>query len=470
MINGRNVSNSTHYNKLRQSKAKTTKTPPSHHHNNNRNQNHTERERSVGRRRDRTEARSKVRSARCDRQTGAREIDRRGAIVGLELARLSGASKPNPKPRANQTHGGAATARRHSSLRDLRRSSSSSSRRCSSLARRRRLQIGLTVSAAPVLNLKLYLIRCFCLLVSDSVCVGLAFRGHDESQGSSDKGNFLELVQFLGDHNESINEVLQKAPKNCKLTHPDVQKDIVNAIARETSKAIIKDLDNGFFSILVDESRDISVKEQMDLVLRYVNKEGIIIERFLGIVHIASTTALSLKHAIECLLCEHNLSLSNLRGQGYDGASNMQGDINGLKTLILKENKSAFYVHYFAHQLQLTLVAVAKNHINIAEFFYVVSNLVTVVEGSCKRRDALRDTQFAKIKEDLENGVRRSGQGLNQETNLKRPSDTRWGSYYGTILSLILMFSTVVDVLEIIEEDGLSDQKVEARSIMSDGR
>ena len=30
------------------------------------------------------------------------------------------------------------------------------------------------------------------------LCRGLAFRGHDESQGSSDKGNFLELVQFLG--------------------------------------------------------------------------------------------------------------------------------------------------------------------------------------------------------------------------------------------------------------------------------
>ena len=71
--------------------------------------------------------------------------------------------------------------------------------------------------------------------------------------------------------------------------------------------------------------------------------------------------------------------MSNLHGQGYDGTSNMQDDINGLKTLVLKENKSAFYVHCFAHQLQLTLVAVAKNHINIAEFFYVVSNLVTVV-------------------------------------------------------------------------------------------
>ena len=55
---------------------------------------------------------------------------------------------------------------------------------------------------------------------------------------------------------------------------------------------------------------------------------------------------------------------------------------------------------------------------------------------------------------------------MNQETNLKRSSDTCWGSYYKTILNLILMFFTVVDVFEIIEEDGLYDQKVEARSIM----
>ena len=71
-----------------------------------------------------------------------------------------------------------------------------------------------------------------------------------------------------------------------------------------------------------------------------------------------------------------------------------------------------------------------------------------------------------KIKEELENVVHRSGKGLNQETNLKRPSDTRWGSYYGTILNMILMFFAIVDVLKIIEKDGLSDQKVEARSIM----
>ena len=141
----------------------------------------------------------------------------------------------------------------------------------------------------------------------------------------------------------------KKLWKNCKLTHHEIQKDIVNAVARETSKAIIKDLGNGFFSILVNESHDILVKEQMALILHYVIKKWIIIEWFLGIVHVASTVALSLKYAVESLLCEHNLSLSRLHGQSYDGVNNMQSDINGLKTLILKENMSEFYVHCFAH-------------------------------------------------------------------------------------------------------------------------
>jgi hypothetical protein len=47
----------------------------------------------------------------------------------------------------------------------------------------------------------------------------------------------------------------------------------------------------------------------------------------------------------------------------------MRGELNGLKTLILNENSSAYYIHCFTHQLQLTLVVVATNHIQIAIFF-----------------------------------------------------------------------------------------------------
>ena len=48
-----------------------------------------------------------------------------------------------------------------------------------------------------------------------------------------------------------------------KLTALEIQKDIVRAIASETLNAIIRDLGNAIFSILVDESRDLSGKEQM---------------------------------------------------------------------------------------------------------------------------------------------------------------------------------------------------------------
>ncbi|XP_077219112.1 uncharacterized protein LOC143853280 [Tasmannia lanceolata] len=150
-----------------------------------------------------------------------------------------------------------------------------------------------------------------------------------------------------------------------------------------------------------------------------------------------------------------------LRGQGYDGASNMQGEFNGLKALILKENEYAYYVHCFAHQLQLALVGVAKKNMNISDLFFLVTNVVNVVGGSCKRHDILQEIQLAKIKEALENGELSNGQGLNQETTLKRAGDTRWSSHYRTLVSLEYMFCSILDVLDLIVKDMKlsSDQK-----------
>ena len=134
---------------------------------------------------------------------------------------------------------------------------------------------------------------------------------------------------------------------------------------------------------------------------------------------------LSLKTTIDGLFSKHGLSMSKLCGQGYDGASNMQEEFNGLKTLILKENECAFYVHCFSHQLQLALVIVAKNHIQIASLLSVVTNVVNVVGASSKRRDILHDKQFVVVSESLKHDKLSSGQGLNQEITLKRACDTR---------------------------------------------
>ena len=227
---------------------------------------------------------------------------------------------------------------------------------------------------------------------------GLSFRDHDESRDSSNRGSFRELLQFLADHNEDISKViLSNASGNQQMVSPMVQKDLVNAAAKETTKAIIEELNNDVFGILVDETRDISKKEQMAIVLRFIDKEGKIKERFIGITHVKDTCSSTLKEGIDLVLSEHGLSISRIRGQGYDGASNMQGEFNDLKTLIMRESSSAYFVHCFARQLQLTLVAVAKNHTEIACSFNWVAMLVNVVGGSNKRQDVLKEKQAKKL-------------------------------------------------------------------------
>ncbi|KAH7690019.1 P-loop containing nucleoside triphosphate hydrolase protein [Dioscorea alata] len=279
---------------------------------------------------------------------------------------------------------------------------------------------------------------------------------------------FLHSCIFLlNTMKPSIVFVLKNAPSNLKLTAHDIQNDIISDAAHETTKAIINELGDDLFVILVDESRDVSNKEQMALVLRYMNNRGCIVECFLAIVHVSDTTALSLKEAIESMFSKHELSLSRLRGQGYDGASNMHGEFNGLKSLILKENEFAFYIYCFAHQLQLTLVEVAKNEDSIASLFQNVGCLLNVVGASCKRYDILRKIQAYIVIEALKNDELASGKCLNQEISLKCVGDTRWGLHYGTLLNLIILFPSMIDVLENVGENGLnSEQRVEAQFLL----
>jgi hypothetical protein len=139
--------------------------------------------------------------------------------------------------------------------------------------------------------------------------------------------------------------------------------------------------------------------------------------------------------------------MTRIRGQGYDGASNMKGDIKGLKTLIMQESHCAYYIHCFAHQLQLVLVAVDKGNTDYKTFFDQVFILLNIVGVSCKRHGMLQNARLENVKKSPECGELESGSGLNQELGLPRPSDTRWGLHYKTICSIITMYSSIHDVL-----------------------
>ncbi|XP_042466250.1 zinc finger MYM-type protein 1-like [Zingiber officinale] len=170
----------------------------------------------------------------------------------------------------------------------------------------------------------------------------------------------------------------------------------------ETTNAILANLGDRWFTLLLDEARDCSMKEQMTFVIKYVNKHGEVIERFMAIVHVATTTTACLKEAIDSLFAKYGLSMARLRGQGYDGASNMSREFNDLKSLIIKENPYTRYVHCFAHQLQLMVVAIAQANQYVYDFMWIFGSIVNTSASSCKRVDKLRQLEHDKKVELLE--------------------------------------------------------------------
>ena len=120
---------------------------------------------------------------------------------------------------------------------------------------------------------------------------GCALRGRDESVMSKNRGNLIEMISLMTKLNVEINDiVLEKAPGNAKYTSPMIQKDILHILATKVREKICEEVGNAKFCILVDEAKDASNKEQMTIVLRFVDVQGFLQERFFEILHVKDTT------------------------------------------------------------------------------------------------------------------------------------------------------------------------------------
>ncbi|QHN84741.1 Zinc finger MYM-type protein [Arachis hypogaea] len=248
-----------------------------------------------------------------------------------------------------------------------------------------------------------------------------AFRGDDESPGSLNRGNFIELIKLLASCNQNVNNVvLENAPGNAQYISPGVQKDILHIFARKVRATIREEIGDSKFCIIIDEARDESKREQMSVVLRFVDKHGCVQERFFDLIHVSDTCSLTLKTEISSVLSRHNLDVQNLRGQGYDGASNMRA-------------KEVCYVHQFFSKLTL---------------------IVNVVIVSPKRHDQLRVAQANNVANLIADDQLMTGSGLNQIGTLQRAGDTRWGSHLNSVRSLLCMFDATCEVLEKSTEEG----------------
>ena len=186
----------------------------------------------------------------------------------------------------------------------------------------------------------------------------ISFRGQDDSFSSSNCGNFLETLDIVIFWNKKVVEIIEKDPKNATYTSPRIQNEILYVYSTKVKKAIREEIGDAKFCIMV---------------FRYVDTEGFVKERFFGLIHVVDSAALTLKKRIYSLLSQHCLDIQNIRGQGYDGASNMRGMWNGLQALNLNDCSYTYHIHFFAHRLQLALVKASKQVAPISGLFYKIN-------------------------------------------------------------------------------------------------
>ncbi|KAF8393747.1 hypothetical protein HHK36_019945 [Tetracentron sinense] len=132
------------------------------------------------------------------------------------------------------------------------------------------------------------------------------------------------MIKILASYNERVSEVvLENAPGNAKYPSPMIQKEILHILSSNIRNVIREEISDAKFCIIVDEARDESKREQMALVLRFVDKDGFLREQFFDIVHVSDTMALTLKKSICAILSRHSLSIQNIRD---DSTYSQRGD------------------------------------------------------------------------------------------------------------------------------------------------
>lgn len=114
-----------------------------------------------------------------------------------------------------------------------------------------------------------------------------------------------------------------------------------------------------FYSVIADELCDVSNTEQLSISFRYV-LDGNVKEVFADFVEVERITGKQLADAIIQSLTTWGLSLHHMRGQCYDGASNMAGARSGCNAIIREKAPLAVYHHCAAHRLNLAIVSACK--------------------------------------------------------------------------------------------------------------
>ena len=192
-----------------------------------------------------------------------------------------------------------------------------------------------------------------------------------------------------------------------------------------------------YYSVMVNESKDVSGKEQLSVVVRYLYQNNIH-EEFLDFARLREFNANYLKDKLVQVLNMCNIAPSNCVGQTKDGASVMSGVRQGVQSLFRQSAPMAVYIHCYNHRLNLVIVDCVKS-VKLADRFFGMLEALYVFMSSHVPHEI-----YLKKQEEMFSGK--------QPQKLKKLSDTRWSCQYLSCKVLLDTLPAVIETLRILSE------------------
>ena len=176
-------------------------------------------------------------------------------------------------------------------------------------------------------------------------------------QPSGNPGNFLTLIKLVANHDTQL-KMHMETPKlqNATCLSHQTQNEMIDVIGKRIIQAkLVQEVkDAQIYTIMVDEVTSHNV-ELMPLCIRFVDKNHDIREELLEICVLPRITGQHTAARIKGVLTHLGIQLSDCRGQGYDGASNMSSENVGVQALIKKDAPKAVFTHCSGHCLNLVI-------------------------------------------------------------------------------------------------------------------
>ena len=154
-----------------------------------------------------------------------------------------------------------------------------------------------------------------------------------------------------------LQEHFETASRNATYVSKTIQNEMITTAGKYIKDQLTAEIRaSKYFSVIADEATDVSNKENLSLVIRFVDSTQTIREEFVGF-HLCEegTSGRAIKNVITNAVADLGLNMNDCRGQCYDGAGNMAGRLNGASTLIKEDYNKAIYFHCMNHRLNLCI-------------------------------------------------------------------------------------------------------------------